>query len=681
MPAKRFLLAFVAVALPGAHGLAAPKTYSYADLLNRMVDLKALAELPAVGERCYQHSSYDRASKNPDDKKGWNANRDHGNYVRQDGDEYVMAEATGPGAIVRIWSANPQGTLRIYLDGSSEPVVAAPTKQITVLSWQADNRKPQPAGQQEAWVFPKPVGDPARSTTLCGRRAAGWNLYLPIPFRKSARVTVDKPPQPERLYYHVNFQTFPPETDVPTFTWALLQQNLDVLNRIRQELAAPPAEVRDLSDAEMLELPAGQAELQEFYGPAAITLLKGRVEADDLRAALRDVVLKITFDGASRPQVWAPIGDFFGTMPGPNRYDSLPMGVAPEASYSRWYMPFREIAVLELVNEGPQTVTIDGGLVTEPIDWNENLGYFHAKWRRTRKNTTFDWPILECTGRGRFVGAALGVFNPVSGWWGEGDEKVWVDGETFPSTFGTGSEDYFGYAWCNRALFIHPYHNQTLCEGPGNGNHTSVNRFHVVDSIPFQKSIRFAIEDWPLGNTIGKDYCSTAYWYADAKQKDFFEPVPRPERLPQAKWKPHKIKGLIEAETLRVTSGQDASRQEMGSFGGTWSGAAHLFWRPTGAGQALELAFPAREAGEKEVLLHLTKSWDYGQFRFRVNGTAADLIVDLYSGRQGKCVRRTPVSLGRLKIEKGTNTLRIEVAGKSEASPGYYFGLDGLMIR
>ena len=94
--------------------------------------------------------------------------------------------------------------------------------------------------------------------------------------------------------------------------------------------------------------------------------------------------------------------------------------------------------------------------------------------------------MLRTEGRGRFCGVMLHVWNPRGGWWGEGDEKFFVDGEKFPSTFGTGSEDYFGYAWCDPHLFQRPYHCQTMTEN--NKGHQSVLRWHITDNVPFQKS-------------------------------------------------------------------------------------------------------------------------------------------------------------------------------------------------
>ena len=89
----------------------------------------------------------------------------------------------------------------------------------------------------------------------------------------------------------------------------------------------------------------------------------------------------------------------------------------------------------------------------------------------------------------------LHVWNPRGGWWGEGDEKFFVDGEKFPSTIGTGSEDYFGYAWCCPQLFQNAYHNQTHNDG-NNSGHVSVNRWHIADNMPFQKSFEGCIEKY-----------------------------------------------------------------------------------------------------------------------------------------------------------------------------------------
>jgi hypothetical protein len=166
------------------------------------------------------------------------------------------------------------------------------------------------------------------------------------------------------------------------------------------------------------------------------------------------------------------LGDFFGTAPGVNAYSSLPLGVESNGWwYCYWYMPFAKEARIELVNDGKTARQAIFELSHAPLSRPlKQLGRFHAKWHRdaflpAEPERWPDWPFLKTEGAGRFVGLMLHVWNPRGGWWGEGDEKFFVDGEKFPSTFGTGSEDYFGYAWCCSQLFQHAYHNQTHNEG------------------------------------------------------------------------------------------------------------------------------------------------------------------------------------------------------------------------
>ena len=117
------------------------------------------------------------------------------------------------------------------------------------------------------------------------------------------------------------------------------------------------------------------------------------------------------------------------------------------------------------------------------------------------------------------------AINNVRGWWGEGDEKIYVDAETFPSHFGTGSEDYYGYAWCCPERFVHAYHNQPRCQGPGNYGNTSVNRWHIIDDIPFTKCFRFDLENWHSNPTARTTRAAISYWYARPGSTDFFGPI------------------------------------------------------------------------------------------------------------------------------------------------------------
>jgi hypothetical protein len=118
----------------------------------------------------------------------------------------------------------------------------------------------------------------------------------------------------------------------------------------------------------------------------------------------------------------------------------------------------------------------------------------------------------------------LHIANANLDWWGEGDEKIFVDGETFPSIFGTGTEDYYSYACCARDLFSHAYHNQPRSDGPGNSGHTCLSRFHVMDPIPFVDSLRFEMEIWHWDND-NIWMAVTNYFYAKPGVKDNIAPI------------------------------------------------------------------------------------------------------------------------------------------------------------
>jgi hypothetical protein len=222
--------------------------------------------------------------------------------------------------------------------------------------------------------------------------------------------------------------------------------------------------------------------------------------------------------------------------------------------YSYWYMPFEKSAEITIRNESDKeqkiTLLVKHTSVKTSFD---KLGYFHAKWHRDLKTNSkrpIDWTILETKGRGRFVGFALHIWNAKGGWWGEGDEKFFVDGEKFPSTFGTGSEDYFGYAWCIPEIFSSAYHSQTT--NFHNRGHVSNNRWHIGDNIPFQKSFSAFIEKY-FKNSRPTFYAGIAYWYLSKNGIDEIKETPVKDRLGYyIKPEIYKEKGALDYENLKI---------------------------------------------------------------------------------------------------------------------------------
>ena len=173
-------------------------------------------------------------------------------------------------------------------------------------------------------------------------------------------------------------------------------------------------------------------------------------------------------------------------------------------------MPFARSARITLTNEGKQSSRIGSRSTiaryrkAPPAD---EL-YFHAQYRQGTPPPEGPYLILEAKGRGHLVGCVLSVKNNDGGWWGEGDEMLWIDGKH--AIQGTGSEDYFCESYGLRPGCF-PYFGVTLLEEP----YTTAYRWHVPDPVAFRQSLRFLIEQ---GNgsppfRSGNFYYSVAYWY------------------------------------------------------------------------------------------------------------------------------------------------------------------------
>jgi hypothetical protein len=394
------------------------------------------------------------------------------------------------------------------------------------------------------------------------------------------------------------------------------------------------------------------------------------------------VVLEMTFDGERT--VESPIGDFFGAAPGLIPYASMALGITEGETpdlWCHWRMPFREKATIAVRNQSDAEVRIHGGVSAIPCAWTDRTLLFHAKWRIEKEVPTrpmTDWRHLACNGAGRFVGGALHLVNPVKIWWGEGDEKIYVDGEVFPSHIGTGTEDYYGYAWGSNERFVHAYHNQPGVTGPANYGHTSVNRFHIIDDIPFTRSFVFDIENWHWDPRVDTARAAISYWYARPGGTDFFGPITEEDTVPVEvpEWVAPRVPGAIEGEEMEVV--QKTGSLETQSYG-FMSNEMHLWWTQGKPGDRLELAFEAKEAGEKDVFVRFTKARDYAQVQCYVNGRKAGPAIDLYDPN---VVGGAPVSLGRHRVAAGKNAFAIEILGANEkAVKSYMVGLDYILLK
>lgn len=671
---KKALLVLMSL-LTASTILNAAQTFTYIDLVKRLTDLETLASLPLPGEKCQQWSSYDRASKY-DETTGkyvkWDANGDGGGIISKEGELFVFAEMNGPGVIWRIWSATAgKGHVKIYLDGATEPAVDLP------FSSYFDGTEA-----------------PFLGKALCHTVANGKNCYVPIPFQKSCKIVAEKG---WGNYYQFTYTTFPKGTVVPTFhrdlsakaTAALAKADEFLARHCGDDPAGP--RVGERTEETSVSVGAGQTALvAELSGPRAITALRAKLDLPATpgdRDVLRELTLRITWDDDTQPAVWTPLGDFFGAAPGFNQYRSLPVGMTDNGFYSFWYMPFARKARIELANDGKEKRTvalrITHAPLTQPV---AKLSRFHAKWHRDAflpeepERRAIDWTMLKTQGTGRFLGVMLHIWNPRGGWWGEGDEKFFVDGEKFPSTIGTGSEDYFGYAWSSAQLFTHAFHNQPHNDG-GSRGHVCVNRWHIADNVPFQQSFEAAIEKY-YKNEKPTLYAATVYWYQAAGQPDNYGTMSLADRTGWYVTPPNtRVPGALEGESLKILerTGGTTQKQDLTDRGGSWSDQSQLWWTKAKPGNRLTVAVPVKEDGRYQITAQLTKARDYGIVQLSLDGQKLGEPVDFYNPT---VVPSGPLKLGNLELKKGDHRLTLEIVGANEkAVKAYMAGLDYVKLE
>jgi len=649
--------------------LAAPAatTLSYADLVQHLWNPELAALLPLPGEKGAEFSSYDRASRlNPETGhyENWGANEDQMGIVRMEGANAVFAEMKGPGCIWRIWSAAPgDGHVKVIIDGKT--AIDLPFKSYF-------DGKTAP--------FNRP--------NLVYTASRGENNYTPIPYQHSCKI-IGLPNWGG--FYQFSYTTFPHGTKVPSFSMdGVDNAALDEANATWGAKGTPPAPSRGIGvrAKSNLDLAPGKSGSLTVNGPGAITAIRAKIAnlptAPADQKFLRDLVVKITWDDDTQPAVWAPFGDFFGTAPGANPFQSLMSGLTTDGTwYSYWYMPYAKSGRIEIVNEGDSSAQIEleadaNNRLSHPI---ADYGRFHTKWHRDAflpddLDRTIDWTILKTEGRGRYCGTMLHIWSKDVGWWGEGDEKFFVDGEKFPSSFGTGSEDYFGYAWCDDQPFDQALHGQSKVQ-KGNNGHTSVHRWQLADNVPFEKSFDGSIEKY-FANTRPTLYAATAYWYLEPGGTDDYQPVPVADR--DNYWNDPKTATQwpagwdgVDASSMevRASNGGRHGPYITDEFAKDWPADLdrHIaLWICGKTGDTIEykvhwLRWPA---GKYSFLLHFLKRPDGGIVQIYWNGAKVGDPVDLYAPTV------TPfdfdLNTSGAVTQGGIQALKFEITGKNPAA-------------
>lgn len=659
-----------------------------ASLLEEMCERETLARFPDPSYVTKQFSSYDRASLRKD-SSSWFANWDRSQFLRTETQcgrrEFVMFDADGPGAIVRFWITvadySDNGIIRFYFDGNDKPAIEGEALKLISGGLLAE----------------APLSESVSELTEYKQR--GHNLYLPIPYANHCKITYEsagiKEPgekSGECFYYNINYRTYESGTKVKTFTEKDIQEVKGLMDGCRNKLAHPNIGIDgDEMNAGKKRLMKGEKHSLSFDGGGAIRKLTVKLGASNLPQALRSMVLNVKFD--DNEMIWAPVGDFFGSGNRFSPYRTYYTEVLADTTLSCfWVMPYKDECVVSLLNTGEEAVSADMSVVVSPWDWDERSMYFGAGWTeyqrlytgatRDMKGTEdqFEVNFVELNGKGIYVGDGVTLFNPVGDWWGEGDEKIYVDHESFPSHFGTGTEDYYGYAWCMPNRFEHPFIAQPDGSGDLNPGHVVNIRFRALDAIPFNENLKFDMEVWHWASTY-INYAPVTFFYLLPGGKSNRLPEPDKTHSPIATHKNDLVSnypdvdGIIEGENLDIVLTGGEEKSQTLSFM-NWSNHAQFFWKDSKVGDKALLGFCVSEPIKCNLKLHLTMARDYGKYAIYLNEKLLVPSFDAYSDN----LQTRLLDLGCVTLNSGNNSLSFIQLSPNPSAVNNCLGVDYLLL-
>jgi len=405
-------------------------------------------------------------------------------------------------------------------------------------------------------------------------------------------------------------------------------------------------------------LPGQTLVLADLEGPGVIHHFWNTIVSLDPFSG-RGLVLRIYWDDSKRPSVEVPLGDFFGVGHGVQAsFQSLPVSVSSvgRARSCRWQMPFRKRARITITNE---RLEFGPAACYYYIDWEkvdrlaEETLYFHARYRQQTPAQAGDHVLLETSGRGHYVGTVYSVHQTRAGWFGEGDDRFTIDGEQEPSIRGTGTEDYFDDAWGFRE-FAGPFHGVTLYEGPLAGDRVTAYRWHLVDPIRFQKSLKvsfehrgslFTDEGAQLASSDQREdwISSVAFWY-QTPVATWKEPLPPASK----RVAPYQI---LFATGLKRRASPDKTEQSL----------AGILFRPGVADGQIEFDFEIKKAGRYKFSAVLVDNVFGGCYQPSLDDRPLGPVLDM--GSKGADWREYVFDLHDLKV--GAHTFKLAGKGAS----------------
>lgn len=406
-------------------------------------------------------------------------------------------------------------------------------------------------------------------------------------------------------------------------------------------------------------------------------------------ATHQEMLLRIFWDGDPKPAVEAPVGDFFANCFGQRReVISLPIVVEDGDSYnSYWQMPFRKSARIEIENQSDKPIS----LLYYTIDWikldklSADTPYFHAQYRQEYPALNGrDYVILETSGKGHYVGTVLAVRMRSPAWFGEGDEKIYIDCEKKPSIWGTGTEDYFLSAWGLKTAST-PTFGVPFFDHRGVGGHTSAYRWHLSDPIVFNTGIKVTMEHmgWMSPDENPKyvsnswneredDYSSVAFWYQTGPST-FTARAPSGVERRLASLDRVVASARVLDEAKKLGRGDAPTTADEGASDGI------LYYRPTRqAGAWLEFPFEVKAREPLHLVIKGGAIPDGGRYQATLNGVKIGQPIDFYADA-GQPVEQE-FQLLDFWPDPGSYKLRLQCVGKDVRSGGQACAIESVRL-
>ncbi len=391
------------------------------------------------------------------------------------------------------------------------------------------------------------------------------------------------------------------------------------------------------------------------------------------------LIVRIYWDGSDKPSVEVPLGDFFGVGYGKNKdLESLPVSVSSQGRSRNcfWSMPFKKHAKITLTNE---LTGYGAAELYYYVDWEKVLSlpddvlYFHARYNQQNRAVPGDHVILNTTGKGNYIGTVYSALQVVNGWFGEGDDRFYIDGEKTPSIQGTGTEDYFGDAWGFRE-FSSAFHGVSLYEGPLVGDRVSAYRWHIEDPIRFSKSLKFTIEH--RGSVVDDDgtkhsssneradwISSVAFWYQTPVVFSDSKIPPFEKRTP-----PYQI--MLASDLPMKASPEKYTRENEG-----------IRFAPETPDAEIEFNFEIKQSGRYKFSAVLVDDLFGSQYQPLIDDKPAGALLDMLSsgGDWSEYV------FGNFDLTQGSHRFKLQGRGASAgARPSlpkkYAIGISSLIL-